>query len=163
MSSTWHYPKDQRGTANVAPNVEPCADWAITENSPAIHELPGASGRSHVVSFEDEARYLELASSTLRDLAILAIDTGLRPNSELFPLEWENVELEPSDELPNGFIHVVRGKSKKLPATSRSPNAPKKSLCATSKKSGSNLYFRQWQNRPHRHRSACSRTRNRKI
>jgi hypothetical protein len=28
-------------------------DWGITENSPAIHELPGASVRSQVVSFED--------------------------------------------------------------------------------------------------------------
>ena len=116
-------------------------DWAITENSPAIHELPGASGRDHVVSFEDEARYLTLASSNLRDLAILAIDTGLRPD-ELFSLKWENVELEPSKELPNGFIHVVSGKTenavRNIPLTER---AKEVLMRHKQEKSGSKFVF----------------------
>jgi integrase len=98
-------------------------DWGVIENSPSVHELPGASGRDYVVSFEDEVRYLSSASATLRDLAILAADTGLRPNSELFPLEWDNVEFESSDETPSGFVHVARGKSKNairnVPSTER--------------------------------------------
>jgi integrase len=73
--------------------------------------------------FEDDVRYLSDASAALRDLAILAADTGLRPNSELFPLEWDNVEFESSDEIPSGFIHVARGKSKNairnVPSTER--------------------------------------------
>ena len=99
-------------------------DWAAIDNVPAVHELPGATGRDTIVSFEDELKYLARASSTLRDLAILAADTGLRPNSELFPLEWQNVSLEDSDETPNGYIHVTTGKTKNavrnVPLTERS-------------------------------------------
>jgi integrase len=87
-------------------------EWGIIANSPSIHELPGAKGRDYVVGFEDEAKYLNRASATLRDLAVLATDTGLRPNSELFPLQWEHAHVEQSDETPNGFIHVTTGKSK---------------------------------------------------
>jgi integrase len=38
-------------------------------------------------------------------------DTGLRPNSELFPMGWANVHLEACGEGPHGFIHVPGGKT----------------------------------------------------
>jgi site-specific recombinase XerD len=99
-------------------------DWQVIDKTPSIHELPGAKNRDYVVSFEDEAKYLMQASSTLRDIAILAADTGLRPNSELFTLEWESVNLEQIDETPEGFIHVAKGKTKNairnVPLTGRS-------------------------------------------
>lgn len=88
-------------------------EWGVAEKIPAVHELPGAGGRERVISFQEEALYLKEASATLHDMATLAVDTGLRPNSELFPLEWENVRLEPSANSPHGYIHVRSGKRPK--------------------------------------------------
>jgi integrase len=98
--------------------------WGMIKTRPSvIHELPGGQGRTHVVGFVDEAKYLHVASPTLRDLAALAVDTGLRPNSELFPLEWKNVRLIQSDDTPQGFLHVAAGKSeaavRNVPLTAR--------------------------------------------
>lgn len=86
-------------------------EWALIPKAPVIHELPGKVSRDRVVSFEEERRYLVEASPTVRDIAILAADTGLRPNSELFPMGWANVHLEACGEGPHGFIHVPGGKT----------------------------------------------------
>jgi len=47
----------------------------------------------------------------------------MRPNSELFPLEWSNVHLECTQEAPQGFIHVSEGKTdsatRNIPLTPR--------------------------------------------
>ena len=86
-------------------------EWGIISKAPAIHELPGQKGRERVLSFEEEAAYLRYASGTLRDMTILAVDTGLRPESELFPLEWPNVRLQADRESPYGYIHVAKGKT----------------------------------------------------
>jgi integrase len=86
-------------------------EWALIPKAPAVHELPGKVNRERVVSFEEERRYLAEASPTLRDITTLAVDTGLRPNSELFPLLWVNVRLETSAEGPHGFVHVSEGKT----------------------------------------------------
>jgi len=74
--------------------------------------VDGEQGRDRVVSFEEEAAYLQQASATLRDMAILAMDTGLRPDSELFRLEWANVHLALDRESLLGYIHVACGKTK---------------------------------------------------
>jgi hypothetical protein len=47
----------------------------------------------------------------VHDIAILAADTGLRPNSELFLVRWANVHLDACVEGPHGFIHVPSGKT----------------------------------------------------
>jgi hypothetical protein len=98
-------------------------EWGLTSQSPMIHELPGGKGRERVISFTEEAQYLSAASGTVRDAAILAADSGLRPNSEIFTLEWENVQLEGSQEAPQGFLHVVAGKTdsavRNIPLTPR--------------------------------------------
>jgi integrase len=98
-------------------------EWALIPKAPVIHELPGKANRERVISFEEEARYLAAASPTLRDIATLAVDTALRPNSELFPLRWTNVHLKPSAEGPYGFIHVHGGKTdaaqRNIPLTPR--------------------------------------------
>lgn len=85
--------------------------WDAVDKGPAIHELSGAMGRDRVISFQEEARYLKEASPTLRDIATLGVDTGLRPNSELFPFEWANVCVEPSANGPHGYVRVVSGKT----------------------------------------------------
>jgi hypothetical protein len=63
-------------------------EWGKLDRAPAIHELPQSKGRDRVISFAEEALYLAKASENLRDATILAVDTGMRPNSELFPLRW---------------------------------------------------------------------------
>lgn len=99
-------------------------DWCRLKNAPSIHELPQPKGRDRVLSFAEEARYLAHASENLRDATILAVDTGLRPNSELFPLSWADVDLTARTESPNGVIHVRKGKTdsaqRSVPLTPRS-------------------------------------------
>lgn len=98
-------------------------EWGRLDHAPAIHELPLGKGRDRVVSFKEEAQYLTHASRNLRDATILAVDTGVRPNSELFPLRWADVELTVRSECPHGVIHVRQGKTesaqRSLPLTPR--------------------------------------------
>jgi integrase len=86
-------------------------EWGRMPHAPAIHELPQPKGRERVLSFAEEALYLAKASDNLRDATILAVDTGMRPNSELFPLKWADVDLTVRPESPNGVIHIQQGKS----------------------------------------------------
>jgi len=92
-------------------------EWGRLDRVPTIHELPQSKGRDRVLSFAEEAKYLAKASENLRDAAILAVDTGLRPNSELFPLKWADVDLTA------GVLHVRQGKTdsaqRSLPLTPR--------------------------------------------
>lgn len=98
-------------------------EWGRIAHVPVIHELPQPKGRDRVVTWEEEAKYLAKASENLRDAAILAVDTGLRPNSELFPLRWVDVDLLLRPECPHGVIHVRQGKTqsaqRSLPLTPR--------------------------------------------
>jgi len=99
------------------------AEWGRIRHAPVIHELSQPKGRERVLSFEEEPAYLAMASSNLRDATIVAVDTGLRPNSELFPLKWDNIDLTASPESPYGVIHIHRGKSdsaqRSIPLTPR--------------------------------------------
>ncbi len=98
-------------------------EWGRLDHVPTIHEMPQSKGRDRVLSFAEEAKYLAKASENLRDAAILAVDTGLRPNSELFPLKWADVDLTARAECPHGVIHVRKGKTdsaqRSLPLTPR--------------------------------------------
>jgi integrase len=86
-------------------------EWGRIHHAPVIHELPQPKGRERVLNFEEEPLYLAKASNNLRDATIVAVDTGLRPNSELFPLKWTDIDLTTCPESPNGVIHIHRGKS----------------------------------------------------
>ena len=98
-------------------------DWGRLDHAAAIHELPQPKGRDRVLSFKEEALYLAHGSRNLRDATILAVDTGMRPNSELFPLKWTDVDLTVRLECPHGVIHVRQGKTanaqRSLPLTPR--------------------------------------------
>ena len=98
-------------------------EWGKLDRSPVIHELPQSQGRDRVLSFAEEAKYLAKASENLRDATILAVDTGMRPNSELFPLRWADVDLTARTESPCGVLHVRQGKTvnaqRSLPLTPR--------------------------------------------
>lgn len=86
-------------------------EWELIPKPPVVHALPGERIRDRVISFEEERKYLAAASANLRALTILAVDTGMRPNSELFRLEWPQVQLEVSGFMPNGSIKVKEGKT----------------------------------------------------
>ena len=98
-------------------------EWGLTPHVPTIHELPGGKGRERVISFAEEVRYFSKASQTVKDAAMLAVDTGMRPNSELFPLEWGDVHLECTQDAPQGSLHVRQGKTdnsvRNIPLTPR--------------------------------------------
>jgi integrase len=98
-------------------------EWGRLDRAPILHEMPQAQGRERVLSFKEEGLYLAKASANLRDAAILAVDTGMRPNSELFPLKWADVDLTVRAESPLGVIHVRQGKSdaaqRSIPLTPR--------------------------------------------
>jgi integrase len=117
-------------------------EWGRLEHAPAIHELPQPKGRTRVLSFKEEAQYMAKSSGNLRDATILAVDTGMRPNSELFTLAWADVDLTVRPESPNGVIHVRQGKTasaqRSLPLTPRAAEVlqrRKREVAALSKKS----------------------------
>lgn len=49
--------------------------------------------RPHIVTFEEEDRFLMTADPQIRVLAVLLVETGLRPNREALPLKWDDVDL----------------------------------------------------------------------
>jgi len=99
------------------------AEWGKLDNAPTIHESPQPKGRERVLSFKEEALYLAKASPNLRDATILAVDTGMRPDSELFLLKWADVDLTSRSECLHGVIHIRDGKTanaqRSLPLTPR--------------------------------------------
>jgi len=98
-------------------------EWELISKPPIVHALPGERTRDRVISFEEEQKYLAASGANLRALTILAVDAGMRPNSELFRLEWPQVQLEASEFMPNGYIKVREGKTQSaeriLPLTPR--------------------------------------------
>ena len=98
-------------------------EWELIPKPPVVHALPGERTRDRVISFEEEQKYLAAAGANLQALTILAVDTGMRPNSELFRVEWPQVQLEASESMPNGYIRVREGKTQSaervLPLTPR--------------------------------------------
>ena len=98
-------------------------EWGLIPHPPVVHELPGGKGRERVIGFKEELSYLAKASRTVSDAAMLAVDTGLRPNSELFPLRWCDVHLETTEDAPQGSLHVRQGKTdsavRNIPLTPR--------------------------------------------
>ncbi|HEV2418663.1 MAG TPA: tyrosine-type recombinase/integrase [Terriglobia bacterium] len=86
-------------------------EWGLIPKACKVHELPGSKNRDRVIDFDEERTYLAAASPTAHDVATLVADTGLRHQSELFTLRWENVSLGPSAGCPNGFIHIPSGKT----------------------------------------------------
>src|SRR5262249_13825720 len=63
-------------------------EWEVIPRVPVVHALPGEKTRDRVISFREERAYLACSGPNLRALTILAVDTGMRPKSELFRVEW---------------------------------------------------------------------------
>jgi integrase len=86
-------------------------DWKIIDRIPKISLLTGETAREFVLSYRDEETYLKIAPISLRDIAMLILDTGLRAG-EALNLERKNVVFQPLKGAKFGFIHVDEGKSK---------------------------------------------------
>jgi integrase len=67
------------------------AEWGVIDSRvPMIRMMPGERHREHVVTEEEEARYLAAAPELLGKVASVLVDTGLRPE-ECFRLRWEAI------------------------------------------------------------------------
>jgi hypothetical protein len=50
------------------------AEWGVIEVAPSVKMLPGELHREHVVTFEEEARYLAAAPEPLTRVAAILLD-----------------------------------------------------------------------------------------
>jgi integrase len=82
-------------------------EWGALERVPKIKMLPGERRREHVVTQEEEARYLSCASPLLSTVAIVLADTGMRPD-ECYRLRWEAITWSNGR---NGTLLVTYGKT----------------------------------------------------
>jgi integrase len=83
-------------------------DWKYQVPAEELHfkiKLKAEKKRDRLVSKVEEAQYLAAAPELLRDFAVIALNTGLRPDSELLALRWENISFSA------GTIYIPEGKS----------------------------------------------------
>jgi integrase len=80
------------------------ADWGVITAAPRIRLLK-EDGREILVDPETEARILAAAGQPLRDVVIMVLDAGLRPQ-DVFRLRWEHVNWH------KNLIFVPFGKTK---------------------------------------------------
>jgi integrase len=94
-------------------------EWGELQSAPTIKRLPGERHREHVVSYEEERRYLVAGSELLASIATLLVDTGMRPE-ECYRLRWESITWMNGR---NGTLLVTHGKTaaarRVLPMTPR--------------------------------------------
>ena len=66
-------------------------EWGKVEKAlPQVKMLPGERHLERVLSFDEEEQYLDVAPELARDVGMILIDCGLRPE-ECFRLRWANV------------------------------------------------------------------------
>jgi integrase len=82
-------------------------EWGLAPSAPKIKMLRGAAHRERVVTREEEALYLASAGELMADVAVVLIDTGLRPE-ENFRLRWESVSWTNGQQ---GTLQVTHGKT----------------------------------------------------
>jgi len=98
-------------------------EWGELRKAPKIRLLPGEVGREYVLDYATEKKYLEVIPQPLQDLAILILDTGMRPE-ECLTRRWEHIHLAPANSAQFGYIAITEGKTKNakrnVPLTARS-------------------------------------------
>jgi len=88
------------------------ADVVLTNPVSRVNFLAEQNEQNRVVSYSEQHKYLAKASPTLRDVATMILETGMRPE-EVYSLEYEHVRLE------EGFLAIPKGKT---PAARRRVN-----------------------------------------
>jgi integrase len=82
-------------------------EWGIAPSAPKIKLLRGVHQRERVVTHEDESRYLGAADELMADIAVVLIDTGMRPE-ENSRLRWEGIGWSNGQK---GILQVTHGKT----------------------------------------------------
>jgi integrase len=94
-------------------------EWGFVEQAPKIKMLSGEQHREFVLSQEEEAKYLAVASEPLASIATVLADTGMRPE-ECYRLQWEYITWVNGR---HGSLFVTHGKTaaarRSLPMTPR--------------------------------------------
>jgi len=72
-------------------------EWKVILTIPTIHLLPGEAQSDRVLTQQEKEIYLGKAQPLLKDFAIIAIDTGMRPE-EILRIRFENVRLQPAQD-----------------------------------------------------------------
>jgi len=85
-------------------------EWKLLDRVPRIRMLRGERNRDFVLSHGQEPRYLEAAPQPLRDVAVLILETGVRPG-EAVSLRWADVYLQPAVHAALGYLAIRAGKS----------------------------------------------------
>lgn len=83
----------------------------IMDRLPRIEMLQGERNREFVLSPNLEKPYLDVAPQSLRDSAVVLIDSRMRVG-EVLNLLWTDVHFEPAPRARAGYIQVRAGKSK---------------------------------------------------
>jgi integrase len=86
-------------------------EWKVIDRLPRIRLFRGEVNRDFVLSYAQEQPYLHMAPHPLKDVAMLMLDTGVRPG-EACALEWNHVHLNPAHGSKFGHIRIAGGKSK---------------------------------------------------
>lgn len=87
-------------------------EWKVLDRVPRIRLLRGERNREFVLSHRLQPKYLEAAPEPLKDVAVLILETGVRPG-EAMALRWSDVRLQPAVHAKLGYIHIPGGKSPK--------------------------------------------------
>ena len=86
-------------------------EWKIMDRMPRIRLFSGEAQRDFVLSYKQEEGYLHMAPNPLKDIALLILDTGMRPG-EACALEWRHVRVVPAPGAKFGHLHVTAGKTR---------------------------------------------------
>jgi integrase len=82
-------------------------EWGVVAIAPKLKVLTGERRRERVITAQEEAKYLAVASEPLASIATVLADTGMRPE-ECFRLRWEFVTWLNGK---NGALLVTHGKT----------------------------------------------------
>jgi integrase len=83
----------------------------VLDRVPRIRLLRGERNREFVLSHALEPKYLEAAPQPLKDIAVLMLETAVRPG-EAVNLPWADVYLQPDVRAKFGYIAIRAGKSR---------------------------------------------------
>ena len=114
--------------------------WKIISAASLIERLPGEGRRDFVLSYEQEPIYLEACPQPLRDVAILILESGLRP-SEALNLTWDKIRFRPAHGAKFGFMHIEKGKSRNARRNLSLTKRVSEMLMRRRETSGSKLVF----------------------
>lgn len=85
--------------------LHPAHGWKHVNRVPRIGLLRGEKMREFVLGFPQEELYLDAAPQPLQDVAMLMLDTGLRPG-EAVSLEWPDVDVKLAEGAKYGHVRI---------------------------------------------------------